>query len=189
MRTLVIPENPTLDQYVLKPVVERIFADLERKCRVDVLKDPYISGVSQALSAETIGEVLARYPMIDLFLLVVDRDCEESRENGAVAARVAQAAALGKSLVGCLAIEEVETWALALFRDEVGGRWQQIRAECHPKEAYFEPLVKHQGWETMLGRGRVEAMKKLPGNWKALKQRCLEIQELQDAIESWLFQS
>ena len=28
MKILVIPEDPMLDQYILKPVVERLFADL-----------------------------------------------------------------------------------------------------------------------------------------------------------------
>ncbi len=30
MKVLIIPEDPSLDKYILKPIVERIFQDLER---------------------------------------------------------------------------------------------------------------------------------------------------------------
>jgi len=29
VKVLIIPEDPTLDQYILRPIVGRIFADLE----------------------------------------------------------------------------------------------------------------------------------------------------------------
>jgi hypothetical protein len=37
LKVLVAPEDPTLDQYVLKPIVERLFADLGKTPRVLVL--------------------------------------------------------------------------------------------------------------------------------------------------------
>ncbi len=39
MKVLVIAEDPTYDQYILKPIGERIFRDLDRPVRVEVLRD------------------------------------------------------------------------------------------------------------------------------------------------------
>lgn len=36
---MVIPEDPVLDQYVLKPIVERMFEDLGRRARIQVLEE------------------------------------------------------------------------------------------------------------------------------------------------------
>lgn len=45
---MVVPEDPVLDQYVLKPIVEKLFVDLGRRARVQVLANPRLRGVSQA---------------------------------------------------------------------------------------------------------------------------------------------
>ncbi len=44
MKILVVPEDPTHDQYILKPIVERIFKDLDTGARIEVLKDPHLGG-------------------------------------------------------------------------------------------------------------------------------------------------
>jgi len=187
MKVLVIPEDPTLDQYVLKPVVEHIFRDLKRSARVFVLKDPHLRGVSQALDKKTIGEILDIRRMFDLYLLIVDRDCEKGRKTQ-LDVRLTQATDSGKSMLGCLAIEEVEVWALALHRSELPGspRWSEVRENCHPKEKYFDPLVREKKWQEGPGKGRASAMRALSGNWRSLKSLCPELQQLQDGVAAWL---
>ncbi|NQU20595.1 MAG: hypothetical protein HQ567_04880 [Candidatus Nealsonbacteria bacterium] len=185
MKVLVIPEDPTLDQHILKPVVQRIFRDLNRKARVYVLQDPRLGSVSEALDKGKIGEILERHRMMDLFLLIVDRDGVRERQDR-VDARVAQADEAGKTMLGCMAVEEVEVWALALHRSEVGGSWDDVRNEVHPKEIYFDPFVKRNKWLEGLGRGRAQAMRSLAGNWKTLKSLCPELQHLEDEIAQWL---
>jgi len=37
MKVMIIPEDPTLDQYILKPVIEAVFKDLNRVAHVQVL--------------------------------------------------------------------------------------------------------------------------------------------------------
>jgi hypothetical protein len=182
MKVLVIPEDPTLDQHILKPVVEHLFKGLQRAARVEVLQDPHLTGVSDALNGDILAHVLHTNPMIDLFLLIVDRDCCEARQS-VLDARLKEAATAGKAMFGCLAIEEVEVWALALHH--VNG-WKQVRQECHPKEVYFEPLAKQNHWLEGVGKGRVQAMKALPGKFKTLRSRCSEINVLQDQIAQWL---
>ena len=185
MKVLVIPEDPTLDQHILKPIVERIFKDLNRKANVYVLQGPRLEGISQALDKDVIGSILQQRRMMDLFLLIVDRDGKPERQSR-LDARIAQAEEAGKTMRGCMAIEEVEVWALALHRSEVADSWSDVRNEVHPKETYFDPFVKRKKWLEGLGRGRVRAMRELAGNWKTLKSRCPELQRLEDEIAQWL---
>lgn len=184
MKVLVIPEDPTLDQYILKPVVEHLFKDFGRPARVYVLQDPHLRGVSQALDKGIIAGILEKERMIDLFLLIVDRDCVDDRQ-AQLDARLAQGRGLGKSILGCLAVEEVEVWALALYRSEFP-RWRDVREECHPKEKYFDPLVRQRNWQEGPGRGRASAMTALSGKWRSLKSVCRELQGLQDRVDEWL---
>ena len=185
MRVMVIPEDPTHDQHILKPIVKRIFKDLKTSARVEVLQDPHLGSVSQALDREILASILDQRRMFDLFLLMVDRDCEATRETQ-LKARMDDAKARGRVMLGCLAIEEVEVWALALHRDELDAKWSEVRKERDPKETYFEPLVVKKSWQEGLGKGRAAAMKDLPGNWRSLKSRCPELERLQDEIGRWL---
>jgi len=184
MKVLVIPEDHTLDQHILKPVVEHIFRDVGRKAKVFVLQNPRLRGVAQALDKDMLARVLDESPMIDLFLLIVDRDCDKTRKDR-LEARIQQATKSGKAMLGCLAVEEVEVWALALHRGEFDN-WPDVRRECHPKEVYFDPFVAKKNWLETVGKGRTAAMKALAGNWKSLKSVCCEIQELQGEITAWL---
>ena len=62
MRVLIIPEDPTLDQHVVKPVVQRIFSDLGRTARVDVLTDPHRQGMQQVCpEIRTLKESIQRW--------------------------------------------------------------------------------------------------------------------------------
>lgn len=185
MKVLVIPEDPTHDQHILKPIVQRIFKDLNTSARIEVLQDPHLGSVSQALDKDILASILDQRRMFDLFLLMVDRDCEDGRQTQ-LKARLDEAKARGKVMLGCLAIEEVEVWALALHRDELDARWSEVLKECHPKEAYFDPLVREKSWQEGLGKGRVAAMKALPGNWRSLKSCCSELERLQGEIGEWL---
>jgi len=182
-RVMIIPEDPTLDKHILKPIIERLFDDLGYgSAQVYVLEDPHMGGVEQALDAETIAGIVQDRPMFQLFLLLVDRDCMEHR-----ASLIAQREAAHPSkLIACLAVQEVEVWMLALHREALGSGWAEVRSECHPKERYADPLLKERKWTTKLGRGRVEAMRSLGGKWQGLLQVCPELAELKQRIADWL---
>ena len=182
MKVLIIPEDPTLDQYILKPIVESIFRDVERSARVHVLSEPHLRGVDQALDKDVVAGIVADNPMVDLFLIVVDRDCVDSRNDRAQAREQEHP----DSLRFALAVEEVEVWMLALHRDDLGARWSDVRAHCDPKEEYAEPFLERQGWSTEVGRGRKKAMRNLAGNWRGLLGVCSEIGDLKREIEMWL---
>ncbi len=183
MRVLIIPEDPTLDAHVVRPVVERIFRDLHRSARVEVLRDPHLRGVAQALNPDVVAGILQDNRMIDLFVLVVDRDCDREGNSAKAAARQEEHA--GK-LIAVLAREEVEVWALAPHRSSLNAPWSDIRADCDPKERYFDPFIVQRGWSETVGRGRKRAMRDLGAAWSGVLSVCPEIAALREAIRVWL---
>jgi hypothetical protein len=90
VRALILLEDPTLDQYVVRPVVERIFSDLGVTGSVEVLRDPHLAGAKQALDKDIVAAVVADNRMVDLFVLVVDRDCDRQMHANKAAARCAE---------------------------------------------------------------------------------------------------
>ena len=186
MKVLVIPEDQSLDSYILRPIIERLFAESEVKARVDILPEPRLRGGADALDGELIAEIVeSNRATTDLFLLIVDRDCDRANHAALLTSRVEEHSDV---LIGCLAMEEVEVWMLALHRANVeqrwGVRWNEIRADCDPKERFAEPLL--QSLESSgPGRGRKAAMRALGGQWKTLCSLCPEITELQKRVLVW----
>ncbi len=190
MRIMVIPEDPVNDQYVLRPLISLIAEEAGIvNPRVAVLENPRMQSVTQALDPQTLASIASRYKArYDVFVLAVDADCDPNRQ-AAVDDRAEELAAAGVALVGRVAIQEVEVWALAPFAGELRKtfkwQWEAIRAECDPKEVYFAPFIRAKGWGAMLGRGRHEAMKHLTR--RSLKQvltRCAELAQLRDDLAS-----
>ncbi len=82
MNVLVIPEDFRKDQYMLKPIVSAMLAEIGRPAKVRVCQDPLLAGIGQALKWERIREIIERYKaMVKLFLLCVDRDGVEKRKR------------------------------------------------------------------------------------------------------------
>lgn len=169
-------------------MVERIFQDLGRTAYVEVLENPHLRGVDQALDGDVVTGIVREWSMFQLFLLLVDRDCNDVRRNGrnneALAAQ-READHEGK-LFACLAVQEVEVWMLALHREIIDASWPEVRAECHPKERFADPLLKKQGWSLEVGKGRRRAMRDLGAGWRGLLQVCPEIDNLKGRIAAWL---
>jgi hypothetical protein len=182
VKVLIFPEDPSLDKFILKPIVERIFQDLGRTVRVDVLEEPHLAGITQALDSAIIAEVLRDNPMTALFLLIVDRDCNRFKNMEKALAREAEH---GDCLIACLAVEEVEVWMLALHRDVIGAGWSEVRGECDPKERFADPVLDSLGRDSP-GRGRKGAMRSLGAQWRGLLDVCPEIAELKGRIARWL---
>ncbi len=186
MKVLVIPEDPRLDQYVLKPIIAAIFKDLGRVAQVDVLQNPRLHSVNQALDPKTLEGIIASNPQRDLFLLLLDRDCEETRIEK-IKAREQSALSMQRLLLGCLAIEEIEMWVFAVYQGTLPRSWQDMRRECHPKELFFEPLVAHLELQNTVGRGRKRLMSSFSAKEHArLLQLCPEVAELQERIKQLL---
>jgi hypothetical protein len=99
VKVLIIPEDQELDRYIVKPVIEAMFAELGLKGRVDVLPEPRLRGATQALDRNIVAEIVRENPMIDLFLLIVDADCDREGNHERAAARAAESTRAGFSPV------------------------------------------------------------------------------------------
>jgi hypothetical protein len=179
VNVLIIPEDQSLDQYIVKPVVEAMFRDAAIPARVDVLPEPRLRGCTEALNPGVIAGIVADNPMADLFLLIVDRDCNREGNDEKAAAR--QQEHEGK-LIACVAIQEVEVWMLALHAEQLDAkRFTEVRAHCDPKELWADPLLDKLGRDGP-GQGRKRAMRAIVGNWRSLSGRCPELATLQAAV-------
>jgi hypothetical protein len=181
VKVLLIPEDQTLDQYILKPVMEALFAELRVPARISVLPEPRLRGSSQALDPKVIREIVQDNPMVDLFILIIDRDCDRERAE-------AKAEAIRKEhearLLTCLARQEVEVWMLALHSASLDTSLETIREHCDPKERWAMPLLDRLGTHGP-GGGRKKAMRKLQGSWRSLRDRRGELKELETQVSTW----
>lgn len=76
MNVLVIPEDFRNDQYMLGPLFVGILEHCGKpNANVRVCLDPLLGGVTEAMKAERLDEIVARYDgMVDIYVLCVDRD-------------------------------------------------------------------------------------------------------------------
>lgn len=168
MKVLILCEDFTKDQYVLKPLVEAMLGYLGRpRANVRVCMEPRLGGIDQALRWERLHEILERYRgMVDLFLLLVDRDGESTRRAALDGLEQRASAYLppGRLFFSEHAWQEIEVWALAGLDLPKDWRWQDLRGERDPKEKYFLALSQKRGLADGPGEGRralgIEAAKR-----------------------------
>ena len=173
MRVLIIPEDFRNDQYLLRPLFDRLFRSLDIPANVAVCQDPLLGGVHEALKFERLQEIVDRYDaMTDLFILCVDRDGNLSRRNRLDQIEVefdGQRRFLAEN-----AWEELETWTLAGLSLPNDWRWAEVRAEVSVKERYFAPLARQRGVVGGLGQGRMRLGEEAARHIAAIRQKCRE---------------
>ena len=150
-RVLVIPEDPTWNGYILKPLAKRLLADAGRPAaRAELLANPRLRGYAHARRAIR-EELPDSYGFFDLWLFFPDAD-----RAGADAMRRLEADLRAKdiALLCCPAQPEVEIYACVAFRDDLPGTWEEARAHLRMKEEVFEPLLQTHGDPRQAGGGR-----------------------------------
>lgn len=173
MNIMIIPEDSRRDQYILKPLFERLFRSLRRKACVRICQEPVLGGVREALKSDRLAEIVESYHgMTDLFILCVDRDGQTGRRD-----RLDQ---LERRFAGdCMffaenAWEELETWVLAGLELPKDWRWTDVRAEVNVKERYFDVLAKRRGVHDGPGGGRKALGEEAAKRISAIRQKCPE---------------
>lgn len=153
MNVLIIPEDFRKDQYMLKPIFSRLLADLGRPtARVVVCNPPLLGGVSEATNSARLREVVNLYPMVDIFILCIDRDGRTGRRSRL---DEIEKEFSGKSVfLAENAWEEIETWVLAGLQLPADWSWSNLRADISVKENYFEPMAELLGVSDGPGGGR-----------------------------------
>ena len=174
MNILVIPEDFRNDQYILKPLFERLLQSVGKpRARVRVCQDPRLGGVGEALKTARLKDIVKQYDgMMDIFVLCVDRDGEEGRRTRLDA--IETEFGNDRAFLSRNAWEEIKTWVLAGLNLPQGWGWQDVRAEVQVKERYFAPLAQERGVADGPGGGRralgAEAARNLP----AIRGKCPE---------------
>lgn len=174
MKVLIIPEDFRQDQYILKPIFERLLGNLGwANCKVRVCQDPRLGGVGEALKPERLKEIVQRYNgMTDVFILCVDRDGEPGRRQSLdnIEAHFNPAC----RFLAANAWEELETWVLAGVELPRQWRWADVRAEVNVKERYFERLAEQSGLSDDPGGGRKALAEAAAHHINAIRQKCPE---------------
>jgi hypothetical protein len=175
---LVIPEDFTKDEHILKPLAERILQDLGKpNAKVRVCRDPNFGGVGEALKTERLRKVIGRYRTYDLFILVVDRDGKAGRETSVSqieATLQGEIAGTRRRFVAGLAWQEVEIFILAGLELPSGSSWREIRADPDVKNTYFKQLAATKNTSGLPHQGRQKLMTEAMKNWNRMKSRCPE---------------
>ena len=179
---LVIPEDPTNNGYILKPLVVRMCAECGKgAAKVKVLENPRTQGYEHAKELIR-GSLLEDYRYKDLLLFLVDADGKDRQDEFRRLEKEAEAQ--GVRLFCCAAKEEVEVWLLAGHKDRLDRGWREIRNEISVKERIFEPFLAVHGDSFRAGGGRDLLMKETLGNYRALLQRCPELAELERRLRA-----
>jgi hypothetical protein len=189
-RLALVCEDPRKDQYIARPILQRLLVEIGKpKGTVEVITKPKLRGISfvRALGCE----ILRDYgPIVDVVVFVIDADGEDGGEGRgnrkATFLNLLRACPrFGEKAVVVCGIQEVEVWALWGTRQALGVRWEEVRANPHPKEAYFEAVLAQED-STQPGEGRVRLVaQSLRSGWASLVQGCPELGELAAEIAAF----
>ena len=178
-RVLVIPEDPTWNGYILKPLTKALLNDAGKpNAKVKLLENPHVGGYDQALSAIR-GELPDRYGFFDLWLFFPDADRASAHAMDILETELQ---ARDIPLLCCAAQPEIEIYACVAFRDYLHGTWEQARAHHRMKEEIFEPLLQAHGDPRQAGGGRELMITRSLQNLQRLFQLCPETRRLRDRI-------
>jgi hypothetical protein len=178
-RLLVIPEDPTLNGYILNPLVSRLATACGKgNAEVRILTNPRVSGFEHACSRMPV--IVEQWKHFDLLLFLPDAD---GKDRSAVFARLErEAAGQGARLICCAAVQEIEVWLLAGHVAKLGRSWSRVREDSSVKESVFASFLITHGDSRRPGGGRDILMKDTLANYRGLLERCPELAELEKRI-------
>ena len=181
-KVLVIPEDPTFNGYLLKPLVERLLDEAGKpKAQVLVLRDPKPGGFEHAWSLIANGGLQRRYGYYDLWLFLPDGD--KSKDLGLLEATVTNQKA---PLIASYLTPEVEVTLVAGHPDADTKGWQEKRRHPKFKEAVFMPFLNAYGNTTAPGQGREKLMREALQNYDRMKQLVPELAALEARVSAAL---
>ena len=178
---LVIPEDPVQNGHILRPLVSAILRDAGKPAaKVKVLDRPRVQGYGQAVEAIR-NQVHNFYRHVDLWLFFPDADKAKAQ---AMQSLEKEMAGKGIELMCCIVQPELEVYACASFRREMGMPWEEVRRHSQLKEKLFRPLLAKHGRVSRPDGGRREMLEKALNNLPQLLRFCPELKELRDRIKA-----
>ena len=162
LRVLVIPEDPTHNGYILRPLVRALLSEVGRpKAKVQLLTSPRVRGYDDAVKTIR-GDLASRYRFMDLWLFFPDADRASPDSMTSLEHDLRRE---GVNLFGCPAVPEVEIYACAAYRPAESGEWEAWRSHPRLKETIFADPLRDHGDLKGPGGGRRSMVE------KALRQR------------------
>jgi hypothetical protein len=191
LKVLVIPEDFRKDQYMLRPLIRAMFEFVNKpNAKIEICTDPLLGGVTEVLKWNRIDEVIEMYPMIDIFLVCIDRDGLSGRRDSMNSIENLAQAKLGNTkrvLFAENAWQEIETWILGGLDLPSEWSWSDIRNEVQVKEKYFIPLSESRGLLDSPAEGRGVLAEEAAGKYKSIRsQKCGELGHIDSRIQAWL---
>lgn len=181
-KVLAVPEDPTYNGYLLKPLLERMLQEVGKpNAIVEVLNNPKVSGYDEA-KRRLRDEILDRYRHFNLIRFLPDADGKD--RSGEFDSLEGTARTKGVRLICCAAVQEVEVWLLAGHADRIERAWKAVREDVCVKENVFRPFLAKFGDSRRVGGGRIELMHEALRNYRGLRDRCPELKALEDRIRA-----
>jgi hypothetical protein len=186
---LVVPEDPTYNGYLLRPLCKRLLREAGRpNANIVVLAEPRVQGFAHAkkLLADQIPRNWWHFELI-LFVSDADGLAEIRKDEFRHLVELAERRMRPVKLICCAAEQELETWLLSGHPEklrELGWRWPEIHAEVSVKERFFQPFLVRYGDPASPSQGRERLMQEALVNYTGIKQRCPELQELEDRVRA-----
>ena len=175
-RVLIIPEDPSYNGYILRPLISRLLRECGRgNAKVSVLTNPKVSGFEHACGK--LREIVEAYSHFDAMLFLPDAD---GKDRAPLFTRLESE--FSPKLICCAAVQEVEAWLLAGHTEKLGVSWAAIRNDASVKENVFSGFLDEFGDPRQPGGGRERLMVEALGNLRGLLDRCPELAELQKRI-------
>lgn len=190
MKVLVIPEDFRKDQYMLKPIIKAMMKAIGKSsANVRICQDPLLGGISEACKWENIEAIINQYPMVDIFLLCVDRDGKEGRKKALenIENQASKILTDRQLFLAENAWQEIEVWVLAGQDLPKEYNWQKIREEINPKETYFVPFAQQRNLLDTPGEGRKPLAEEAAKRYNRIRQLCPEdMLNLENRINTWI---
>jgi len=186
---LVVPEDPTYNGHLLRPLCKRLLREAGRpNANIVVLAEPRVQGFSNAKRLLE-DQIPRNWWHFELILFIPDADglAENRKDEFKRLEKLAEQRTRPVKLICCAAEQELETWLLSGHPENLkrlGWRWSEIRSEISVKERFFQPFLDQYGDPTSPSQGREHLMKQALGNYDGMKQRCPELQELETRIRT-----
>jgi hypothetical protein len=174
---LVIAEDNSKDQHILRPLVSRLLRECGKpNAKVNLWANLAARGFEGV--RDKLPEIIGDFPQIRLFLFLPDRDGKPQSRADLFTRLESEH---GHKLICCAAVEEVEAWLLAGHIDKLGQPWPTVRADVSVKENIFAPFLREFG-DRSPGEGRERLMQQTLTNLRGLLERCPELADLQKRI-------
>ncbi len=181
-KVLVIPEDPTYNGYLLKPLASRLLSEAGKpKAQILVLRDPKTGGFTQACELIGTGKLRERYGYYDLWLFLPDGD--QNRDLRTLETLVTNQKA---KLVSEYLTPEVEVAVVAGHPQGDTRDWQTKKQHPKFKEAIFTPFLAAHGNRTAPGQSREKLMLEALSNYERMKQLVPELAELERRVTTAL---